>query len=253
MPSASARHPVRVWSRRILVALLALLVLAVAGFVVWAQAGVHAAEPGPLHAVEQDPAIRITQTADALVMTPAQGDEPETGLVFYPGAMVSADAYAARLSGLVTENHMTVVIAKPFLHLALFDRRPLDTFISQAPYAEHWIVGGHSMGGVRACQVADQVEGLLLMGSYCANNLSASHLAVLSLSGSEDHLSTPEKIADARHLLPSGARMVEIAGANHASFGDYGEQSADGTASISDAEMNRRVDETVGELVAQVA
>ena len=64
---------------------------------------------------------------------------------------------------------------------------------------------------------------------------------MLSLAGSEDGLSTPEKIADARDLLPGTATLVEIEGASHASFGDYGPQDGDGTASISDEEMDAEV------------
>lgn len=63
----------------------------------------------------------------------------------------------------------------------------------------------------------------------------------LSLSGSEDGLSTPEKIADARHLLPEDAELVELNGAAHASFGDYGPQAGDGTPTLTDAEMHAEV------------
>ncbi|MGP9681077.1 alpha/beta hydrolase [Brachybacterium sp. AOP3-A1-3] len=136
---------------------------------------------------------------------------------------------------------MTVVVVKPWLHLSLFDRRGLDTFTADLPEVGTWIVGGHSLGGVRACQVAPDADALLLLGSYCANDLSERELPVLSLAGSEDRLSTPEKIADARYLLPETATMVEIEGAGHASFGDYGPQDGDGTASISDEEMDTEV------------
>lgn len=239
------RSRLRTWAVRAGIALLVLLLAAVAAGVIWAEASVHPAEAAPLRRVETDPAITVRQTDSAMVLTPAAVPEPEVGLVFYPGAAVPAEAYAARLSGLVTERHMSVVVVKPWLHLALFDRRPLDTFVSQAPTARHWMVGGHSMGGVRACQVADQVDALVLMASYCANDLSDSDVRVLSLSGSEDHLATPEKIAAARHLLPADAEMVQIPGASHASFGDYGPQAGDGTASISDAAMDQAVEQNV--------
>lgn len=77
------------------------------------------------------------------------------------------EACAARLSGLVAEEGMTVVIPDPWLHLALFDRRDVTAFTAEAPQVNDWFVGGHSMGGVRACRLAPESEGLLL-GSYCA-------------------------------------------------------------------------------------
>ncbi|WP_144831664.1 alpha/beta hydrolase [Kocuria rhizophila] len=39
---------------------------------------------------------------------------------------------------------------------------------AEAPQVNDWFVGGHSMGGVRACRLAPESEGLLLLGSYCA-------------------------------------------------------------------------------------
>ena len=46
--------------------------------------------------------------------------------------------------------------------------------------------------------------------------------------------------------------MVEIAGASHASFGDYGPQSGDGTATIDDAEMDAAVEGAVAELLGSI-
>ena len=40
-----------------------------------------------------------------------------------------------------------------------------------------------------------------------------------------------------RAYLPPGTAFVEIEGANHARFGNYGEQSGDGVAEISSREM----------------
>ena len=77
---------------------------------------------------------------------------------------------------------------------------------------------------------------------------------MLSLAGELDGLSTPEKIADARPLLPAGADMVEIAGAAHSSFGDYGPQPGDGTPTISDADMTETLTSEVDRfLQTQVA
>lgn len=194
-----------------------------------------AAEPEPLASVKANPAISITDDSAAIVLSPTEGATGD-GLVFIPGAKVDPWAYAAKLSGIV-ESGTTVVITKPWLNLAFFDLRSLGAFTSLAPDVDTWAVGGHSLGGVRACQLTQDAEALILFASYCANDLSASGLPVLSLAGELDGLSTPEKIADARPLLPADADMVEIAGAAHSSFGDYGLQPGDGTPTISDADM----------------
>ncbi|MEO7589342.1 MAG: alpha/beta hydrolase [Arachnia sp.] len=229
---------------RVLLGVLAFLGLVVVGFLIWANVGVMQAEPGPLAAVESDPAITIVENPEAVVMSPTD-QKSAKGLVFIPGAKVTAESYLSNLSGIVIDDGVTVVITKPTLNLAFFDLRPLSTFTDLAPDVDQWWVGGHSLGGVKACQFAAEpgVKGLLLFGSYCANDLSGSGLSVLSLGGSNDGLSTPAKIKDASDLLPADAQFVQIDGANHARFGDYGVQSGDGTATISSDEMRSHLTE----------
>ncbi|MFK0242114.1 alpha/beta hydrolase [Microbacterium sp. NPDC090281] len=225
--------------KRVLWSIAIVLVLAVGGMLAWTQIGVMPAEPEPLATVRENSAITVTDADQGIVLAPAEG-ESDLGLVFIPGAKVDPWAYAAILQGLA-EDGVTVVITRPWLNLAFFDPRGLDAFTSAAPDVDVWSVGGHSLGGVRACQLASDADALVLFASYCANDLSETGLPVLSLSGSEDGLSTPQKIADARDQLPADADMEEIEGASHASFGDYGPQDGDGTPTISSDDMHAEV------------
>ena len=222
----------------------ALVVVAVVGFLLWANIGVMAAEPDALAAVQDDPAVSLTDEGDAWVLAPSAGDS-DVGLVFIPGAKVEPVAYAATLVGVVEEG-ATVVITKPTLNLAFFDFRPLSTFTDLVPAIDDWSVGGHSLGGVRACQLAEGTDGLVLFGSYCANDLSASGLDVMSISGTEDGLSTPEKIDQTAHLLPADTSFVVIEGGNHAGFGAYGAQSGDGEATIAASEIRAEITAALG-------
>lgn len=199
------------------------------------------AESDAWKSVLTDPTIAVEEHADAVVLRPAEETTTAIGLVFYPGAKVDAEAYAQRLTGIVDEASATVVIVKPWLRLAIVDPRGLSTFTDYSPGTKSWMVGGHSMGGVRACSAVDDADALVLFGSYCAADLSGDQLPVLSLSGSEDGLSTPKKVAEARKKLPASATMVEIPGASHSSFGDYGAQKGDGSPHISDEQMNSTV------------
>lgn len=229
----------------------ALILVAIIGILIWSQVGVMAAEPEPLAAVKADDRIVITDDAAGIVLAPASG-ATGVGLVYIPGAKVDPWAYAATMSGVVAEDGLTVVITKPWLNLAFFDLRGLDSFTSLAPDVEEWIVGGHSLGGVRACLLAEDADALALFASYCANDLSSSGLPVLSISGSEDLLTTPANVADGRPLLPEDAVMEVVDGANHAAFGAYGPQAGDGTASISLAEMTEQLTVLVGEFAQTV-
>jgi pimeloyl-ACP methyl ester carboxylesterase len=222
-------------------AVLAALLLATIGVVGYASLP-QTAEAAPLAAVRANPAIHFTETGDGIVLTPASG-ATGTGLVFLAGAHIDPAAYAYKLSGLVDAG-VTVVIARPILNLAVLDWRPLRTFAGLAPGVATWFVGGHSLGGVRACQYAKDdytVAGVVLVGSYCAADLSKSSIPVLSIAGSHDGLSTQTKIRDAAHRLPVDAQFALIRGADHASFGDYGEQAGDNPASASDSSVRSQL------------
>ena len=222
--------------------LAALLVLAVIGFVIWASLPMRA-EVERAAEVDADPAISVTNDPEAIVLEPT-GASNGRGLVFVPGARVEAAAYEWSLQPLVDAG-FTVVITHPALNFAILEVRSLATYTALAPEVDDWAVGGHSLGGVRACQyVADEgVDALLLFGSYCSADLSDDDVAVLSIGGGQDGLSTPAKIEDAAHLLPADADFVEIAGMNHAQFGAYGEQSGDGEATVSDEDARAAMTE----------
>ncbi|TPW73668.1 alpha/beta hydrolase [Schumannella sp. 10F1B-5-1] len=234
------------------------------GFVVWALNPMRA-EAKPLAALEQDSSIAVTRSDAGVVLIPKQG-ATGTGFVMLPGARVEPAAYAAKLAGLADAG-VVVVIPSVTLNFALFDTRSFHdlTLVADAAGAtdvQRWYVGGHSLGGVRACQLvaddqsaaagggAPEIAGLVLLGSYCAADISGDDVPVLSLGGSRDGLSTPAKIRDARHRLPASAQLVEIPGADHASFGDYGAQPGDTTATASDADVRAEITQRILEFAA---
>ena len=245
---------------RIALAVVGVLALAVVVFLVYAHTVMAGERPAALEAWRDD-AVTIRQTERSFVIEPAEGGS-DVGLVFIPGAKVDPAAYLWKLSGIVAESGATVVITEPTLNLAFFDTRPLAEFTADAPDVSEWYVGGHSLGGVRSCQLAasgadaasePHVSGVVLFGSYCANDLSRTDLRVLSLVGENDGLSTPDKVAAASSLLPDDAVTVLLEGANHAAFGDYGPQPGDGIATASDEVTRDRITAAVSEFLAPPA
>lgn len=238
---------------RVVAIVLVVAVLLAVGILFYANTVMRGDRAAALEAW-QDPAVQITSTDHSIVISPTQG-ATGTGLVFIPGAKVDPYAYLYKLSGVVEETGAVVVITKPTLNLAFFDTRPLSLFEADAPQVSGWFVGGHSLGGVRACQLAETegVEGLILFGSYCANDLSDSGLSVLSISGSEDGLSTPAKIYAAKHLLPASTTFTEIEGLNHAGFGDYGFQPGDGVSTLTDAQERTAITDALRSVYAHPA
>ena len=96
------------------------------------------------------------------------------------------------------------------------------------------MIAGHSLGGVAAAMAVDRhpgvFAGLVLWASYPAseNNLSQATIPVLSISASNDGLSTPAKVDAAAGLLPANTQKVVVEGGNHGQFGSYGLQKGDG-------------------------
>ena len=223
--------------RVLLRGLVVVLLLAVAAVLVWLRP--FTADSRAL-AVLADPApgVEVVDSATTVRLLPAA--EPSgVGLVMQPGARVDHRAYLALLQPFAQAGHLVVVVKQPmFIGFTATDA-PLAVF-EQHPEITSWVLAGHSLGGVAASSLAaeqsrsagGEVDGLLLWASYPLGDISGSGLQVLSVSGSEDGLSTPADIDASRALLPADAGFVEVQGATHAYFGDYGEQSGDGTATV---------------------
>lgn len=239
-PNRSAKQRLKI--RRIRITgwtALSSLLVTIVGFLVWAYTP-YPDQPEPLRDLFAREDVAWSITPDLVMMEPISQDGPLAGeaMVFLPGARVSPHAYATTFHEIVTDTGLTVILPRPLANLALADGRSVDDFQALNPDTPITIVGGHSMGGVRACALAlhPDVERLVLMASYCASDLQETTLTVLSVQGSEDELIDQDELAAARDVMPENYREVTIEGASHASFADYGPQSGDGTPKLSRAE-----------------
>ncbi|ASN22215.1 alpha/beta hydrolase [Arthrobacter sp. YN] len=206
-------------------------VLALVAMLVWLNPFAYQQGAG---AAGSSPTASVVEGATAIVMRP-EGAPAGKGLVFYPGARVEARAYADILKPAVDAGVLVVILKTP-LNLSLLDGNQARGAMDAHPEISTWTVGGHSLGGVSASSFAlsnQDVDGLLLYASYPLDSMRGrAGLKVLSISGSEDGLSTPEKINASRELLPFDAAFAEIQGGNHAFFGDYGPQPGDGEPTV---------------------
>jgi dienelactone hydrolase len=238
--SEKKRIPVSI---RILFTVFGVLVVLVAGFVVW---GSTPAKPMPeaLAALQSDAKVTVT-IGKWLVFSPNRS-QPTTGFIIYPGGRVDYRAYAPAAHQIATQGSLVIIMHMP-LNLAVFDIGEAAAVIAAHPGIEHWTVGGHSLGGSMAANFAHShpltVQGLVLWASYPASSddFSRSDLKVLSISGTLDGLSTPTKIASSRSLLPANTIWVPIQGGDHAQFGWYGAQSGDNSAAISREEQQAQI------------
>jgi pimeloyl-ACP methyl ester carboxylesterase len=232
-----------------------ILILALAGFVIWASA---AADPMPeaLAALQSDAQVTV-ETEPWLIFRPV-GDDTAVGLVLYPGGRVDPRAYAPAAHALAEDGYLVVIAPMP-LNLAFFVPSRAAEVVAAFPEINQWAVGGHSLGGAMAARFAyrnpEAVQGLVLWGAYPASSddLSGHSLIATVIYGTRDGLTTEAEIASSRALLPADTSWVPIEGGNHAQFGWYGPQSGDNTATISREEQQRQVIDATRALLSRLA
>lgn len=219
-------------TRRSWVALTIVVLVAVGMWIVLRPATPSAAA---LQALQSDETVDVDDDR-WLVFQPA-GVDSQAGLVFYPGGLVPAEAYAP-LARRVAEAGYLVVIPHMPLNLAVLDSSVANDVVREYDTIDNWAVGGHSLGGAMAASYAsdaNDVAGLVMVGAYPADSLDlrTAAIEVLVIYGTEDGLSSPDEMIASAAQYPPDAVFVVIEGGNHAQFGSYGDQRGDNPATLS--------------------
>ena len=209
----------------------------------------HANEKA-IAAFENDAAITVTELENGnLVFEP---ESAKTGLIFYPGGKEEYTSYIPLMKACADQGILCVLVEMPF-NLAVFDVNAADGIQEKYPEIEEWYIGGHSLGGSMAASYladnAEEYDGLILLGSYAATDLSDTDLDVLSIYGSEDKVMNREKYDDNKSNLPEDFTEIVIDGGCHAYFGMYGAQDGDGTPVITNEEQIALTVEQVVEIM----
>ena len=180
-------------------------------------------------------------------------DDPKAGLIFYPGAKVQPEAYAPLLER-CAEQGILCVLVRPLFNLAILDENAAEGVQAQFPEIDTWIVAGHSMGGVAASDYASHHAGdfsaIAFLASYPTAELAEFDGDVVSVAGSNDEVLNRDNYESARAKLPDDASELEIAGGNHAYYGNYGEQAGDGAATITRDEQQAQTANAIARLAA---
>lgn len=223
------QHKKRPWPlwKKLSLSLLTAVLLLVLGFALYVS--------NYYHAQAYEPKDTVTTESDDYY---TYGDKnSSTGFIFYPGGLVEAKSYAPLIERIAGENVFCVLVKMPF-HLAVFNSNGADTVIRDFPDVKNWFLGGHSLGGAMASSYAqkheDSLEGLVLLAAYPTDTLRS--LPVLSIYGSRDGVLNREKYKGSIKNAKICNEII-IQGANHAGFGNYGEQKKDKTAGISGEEQ----------------
>ena len=152
-----------------------IVLLCIAGFFIYVSIYYHA-DTTAWEALPSDNDVTVTEQDGALIFAP---QEPRAGFIFYPGGKVEYQAYSPLLHTLAKEGFLCIAVKMPF-NLAVFNPTAADGWQERYPAIQRWYIGGHSLGGsmaaVYASQHSQQLEGLILLAAYSAEDLSQSGL-----------------------------------------------------------------------------
>lgn len=180
----------------------------------------------------------------------------ETSVIFYPGAFVEPEAYAPLALEIAEQGYPVYIVRMP-MNLAVLSPERGSEVMALHPEIENWIVGGHSLGGAMAPELAEaqtEVKGIFFLAAYPADDgIRDTEVQVVSLWGSDDGVADLDKVKAAEAVYPGAAVMTEIEGGNHAGFGDYGAQKGDNPADISNTEQMHQAAEGILGLLEKIS
>lgn len=199
--------------------------------------------------VESDLKVTVVSHDNWIMFTPADTSF-NTGVLFYPGALVQPKAYAPFARELAETGYTVIIQEIPyrtaFTHS--MEQQALDDGLQRIQdneTIENWVISGHSKGGALAAAFADKYptvpSGLLLIGTSHPRESDLSHLSfpVTKIYASEDGLASPEEVRQFAVNLPESTNYILVEGGNHSQFGWYGFQLGSGTARISSEEQHQ--------------
>ncbi|OWA36569.1 alpha/beta hydrolase [Saccharibacillus sp. O16] len=201
-------------------------------------------------AMKGDASVVVSQTDDWIEFEPlaaagTAGAMKQPGVIFYPGARVQPEAYAAFAHELAAKGRHVFVLKMPF-NFAFLGQNKAESVCDKYP-KESFVLGGHSLGGPFAARFVaenpDQAKGIFFLASYAEGkgDLSGTKLPALSITASNDQILNRESYEKGRAYLPKNAQYTVIEGGNHGQFGSYGQQEKDGKATISGADQRKQV------------
>ena len=179
-------------------------------------------------------------------------DGASTGnaLIFYCGAKVEETAYSPLFYELAKEGIDVFLLKIPF-RLAFFGINKADSIISRYNY-DNWYVGGHSLGGAMAASYAsshsNELAGVILLAAYSPTKLDDG-LNTILIYGTNDTVLNHSRYSSCLANTPDTRTEHIISGGNHSGFAFYGNQSGDGTATIS---ADEQISETVRVIVSAI-
>ncbi|WP_455540153.1 alpha/beta hydrolase [Terrisporobacter sp.] len=224
-------------AKKSFIILLSILVLFVVGFFVWLSNG-YTLKKNDMKYLKSNSNVKVTTEGDYTYFTPKRVNATK-GFIFYPGERVDSSSYAKLCNMIAAYGYEVVSVDMPF-NYANFGENKATKVIKDNPGIKKWVIGGDSLGGTVACKYAannKNVDGVVLISSYPKDNISQLGFEILSIWGSKDNVVDYKELINSKTKLPQNTKYIEIEGANHSQFANYGTYSGDGKALISSDEQ----------------
>ena len=205
-----------------------------------------------VEALESDDRVAVTHRP-WLTFSPLSAP-PKTGFIFYPGGRIDPRGYAPLMHAMASAEVLVVVPEMP-INMAPFNPNVAAEIVAAYPDIQHWVIGGHSVGGTMAAQYTsrhrDAIAGLVIWASYPADNvdLADASIPVALIYGSRDPRVNEESVARRRYLLPADTRYVRIDGGDHHQFGSYEIKPKEHHATIDRAAQQKQIIEQTLKLI----
>jgi hypothetical protein len=218
---------------------LSLIGIILSGILIWGiQWATFARPPLPqaVAAAQSDDLVTVTDTP-WLTFTPTQG-AVKTGFIFYPGGRINPLGYSDLMRAIAEKGYLVVVSTMP-INMAIFNSNIADEIIAAHPEVDHWVIGGHSVGGTAAAMYTsahpERIAGLAIWSSYPADSSDLSSLSIpaLLMYGGNETGVTEESVGMRKHLLPPNTVYIKIEGGDHHQFGSYRLTTEENMATIS--------------------
>ncbi len=204
-----------------LISIISIIVISAVGSLV------YLAVPFPVDDVAQDILNNNQNVVSDGDITTVKGENPNSAIIFYPGAKVESIAYLPLFEKISNQTGLTCFLLDMPFNLAVLDSVAAAEIISSFPEIENWYMAGHSLGGSMASDFAsnnpDIINGVIVMGAYVYGDFPTENS--LTLYGTFN--------ASIGERIEYTDNIVVIEGGNHAQFGNYGKQPGDPEATIS--------------------
>lgn len=190
-------------------------------------------------ALQSDDEITVSME-DWISFTPTNAS---SGLIFYPGGKVPAEAYAPLAREIAKLGVMVILVPMP-ADLAFFGKNRAADVMEAHTSITTWMLGGHSIGGSTALSYytsnTDLFSVLVLLATIPSKDISDHTIPCISIYGTLDGVLGWLDFPSSVNKLPINTTMVAISGGNHANFGNYGDQPFDNPSTITRQEQQNQ-------------